>query len=572
MKKRMRLLSVLLCVAMVAGLSACGSKKEDKGEAKNDGKIKLTFSTSVYVEEPHQKAIDALLEAYNKKNPDVEIEILGAGYDGYWDNITTEILANNESDMIQVYPENISTYHAIREDGTFIDLSDYMSDELKGKLVGQDMCDVNGETLAISSYAWGTTGIFYRKSMLEDAGVDPESIKTQEDFREACAKFTKDGKYAMGVVSGTHAFTVSEWSRLIARPVSGGLYFPVYPENISTYHAIREDGTFIDLSDYMSDELKGKLVGQDMCDVNGETLAISSYAWGTTGIFYRKSMLEDAGVDPESIKTQEDFREACAKFTKDGKYAMGVVSGTHAFTVSEWSRLIARPVSGGLYFPNGESEPYTADNVNVNAPENVWAAQWWQDFILKDKAAKLVTDKKDSREMFWNGEVPFNMDGPWFVGMSKERDESLMDDIGIIPQFDVTYEGETYKPNPTNYPLVTMISKNCEHPDEAYAFLEWMTTDEAQALIADCGMIPSNTDYSTSDEYIKNHELEYAIVGFMQNNYAELIADPNIAQLGEISQVMLDAAQKMFSEQAADVQTEMDNAQKQIEEVMSRQE
>ncbi|MFR5584367.1 MAG: extracellular solute-binding protein [[Clostridium] scindens] len=269
-----------------------------------------------------------------------------------------------------------------------------------------------------------------------------------------------------------------------------------------------------------------------MCDVNGETLAISSYAWGTTGIFYRKSMLEDAGVDPESIKTQEDFREACAKFTKDGKYAMGVVSGTHAFTVSEWSRLIARPVSGGLYFPNGESEPYTADNVNVNAPENVWAAQWWQDFILKDKAAKLVTDKKDSREMFWNGEVPFNMDGPWFVGMSKERDESLMDDIGIIPQFDVTYEGETYKPNPTNYPLVTMISKNCEHPDEAYAFLEWMTTDEAQALIADCGMIPSNTDYSTSDEYIKNHELEYAIVGFMQNNYAELIADPNIAQLG----------------------------------------
>ena len=176
------------------------------------------------------------------------------------------------------------------------------------------------------------------------------------------------------------------------------------------------------------------------------------------------------------------------------------------------------------------------------------------------------------RDRFWNGEVPFNMDGPWFVGMSKERDESLMDDIGIIPQFDVTYEGETYKPNPTNYPLVTMISKNCEHPDEAYAFLEWMTTDEAQALIADCGMIPSNTDYSTSDEYIKNHELEYAIVGFMQNNYAELIADPNIAQLGEISQVMLDAAQKMFSEQAADVQTEMDNAQKQIEEVMSRQE
>lgn len=445
MKKSKKVLSVMLCGAMVMGLSACGGKSEDTKGEKDGDKIDLTFSTSVYVEEPHQKAIDALLAAYNKKNPNVNIKIMGAGYDGYWDNITTEILGNNESDMIQVYPENISTYEAIRDGGTFVDLSEYMEDGLKEKLVGQDMCEVDGKTLAISSYAWGTTGIYYRKSMLKEAGIDPESIKTQDDFLAACKKFT--------------------------------------------------DG---------------------------------------------------------------------------GKYAMGVVSGTHAFTVSEWSRLIARPVSGGLYFPNGETEPYTSENVNVSNPANVWAAQWWQDFILKDKAAKLVTDKKDSREMFWNSEVPFNMDGPWFVGMTRERDESLLDDVGIIPQFDVVYEGTTYKPNPTNYPLVTMLSKNCKHPKEAYEFLEWMTTDEAQAIIADCGMIPSNMDYSTGDEYIKNHELEYAIVGFMQNNYTDLVADPNIPQLGEISQVMLDACQKMFSEQAADVQTEMDSAQKSIEEVMGR--
>lgn len=444
MKKRNQMIAALVCTAFVAGLtSACGTKPDTTEN--DDDQIKLTFSTSVYVEEPHQKAIDGLIEAYNAKNPNVKIEIFGAGYDGYWDNITTEILANNESDMIQVYPENISTYHAIRPDGTFLDLSEYM-----------------------------------------DTG------------------------------------------------------------------------------------LKEKLVGQEICDVDGETLALSSYAWGTTGIFYRKSMLKEAGIDPESIKTQEDFKKACAKFTANGKYAMGVVSGTHAFTVSEWSRLIARPVSGGLYFPNGETEPFTAENVNVNAPENVWAAKWWQEFILTDKAGKLVTDKKDSREMFWNSEVPFNMDGPWFVGMSRERDEALLDDIGIIPQFDIDYEGTLYKPNPTNYPLVTMISKNCKHPKEAYDFLEWMTSDEAQAIIADCGMIPSNMDYSTSDEYIKNHALEYAIVNFMQNNYTNLVADPNIAQLGEISQIMLDAGQKMFSEQKADVQTEMDRAQKAIEEVMSR--
>lgn len=446
MKKRNRILSMLLCTAMIAGLTACGGgggNSEDAGEGGSDGdKIKLTFSTSVYVEEPHQKAIDNLLAAYNEKNPDVEIEVLGAGYDGYWDNITNEIVSGTASDMIQVYPENISTYHALKEDGTFVNLDDYMSDELKGKLTGQDMCVVDGETLAISSYAWGTTGIFYRKSMLEDKQIDPESIKTLEDFREACLKFTEDGGYATAAVSGTHAFTISEWSRLLARPVSGGLYF--------------------------TDDAAG---------------------------------------------------------------------------------------------------PYDAEHVNVNSDANVWAAQWWQDFILKDKAATLVTDKSDTREMFWNGEIPFCMDGPWFVGMTSE---DVLEDVGIIAQPDIEYNGETYKPNPTNYPLVTMINKDCEHPDEAYAFLEWMTSDEAQAIIADCGMIPSNTDYSTSEEYIANHELEYAIVDFMQNNYTELVADPNIPELGEISQIMLDAGQKMFSDQAADVKTEMDDAQKKIEEVMGR--
>ena len=278
-------------------------------------------------------------------------------------------------------------------------------------------------------------------------------------------------------------------------------------------------------------------------------------------------MLEDKKIDPASIKTLDDFREASLKFTEDGGYATAAVSGTHAFTISEWSRLIARPVSGGLYFTDDAAGPYDAEHVNVNNEGNVWAAQWWQDYILKDKAATLVTDKSETREMFWNGQIPFCMDGPWFVGMTSE---DVLEDVGIIAQPDIVYNGETYKPNPTNYPLVTMINKDCEHPDEAYAFLEWMTSDEAQAIIADCGMIPSNTDYSTSEEYIANHELEYAIVDFMQNNYVELVADPNIPELGEISQIMLDAGQKMFSEQAADVQTEMDNAQKKIEEVMGR--
>ena len=46
MKKRNRILSVLLCAAMVAGLAGCGSKNDSEESGEKDGKIKLTFSTS----------------------------------------------------------------------------------------------------------------------------------------------------------------------------------------------------------------------------------------------------------------------------------------------------------------------------------------------------------------------------------------------------------------------------------------------------------------------------------------------------------------------------------------------
>ena len=234
MKKLKNVFLIMLSLMLIFTMTACGNKSKSTDTSKKgsdstgsnateassekdtsseasatDEKITLSFSTSVYVEEPHQKAIDGLITAYNKKNPNVTIEIYGAGYDGYWDNITTEILANNESDMIQVYPENISTYHAIRPEGTFLDLTSYIQGTgLEDKLVGQEFCTVDDQILAISNYAWGTTGIFYRKSLLKEADLDPESIKTQEDFRNACQKFAGQGKYAMGVVSGTHAFTI----------------------------------------------------------------------------------------------------------------------------------------------------------------------------------------------------------------------------------------------------------------------------------------------------------------------------------------------------------------------------
>lgn len=444
MKKRIFLVVVLVVLTSVSLLFAAGSK--EAASAKKET-ITLTFSTSVYVEEPHRVAIDKLLDAYEASHPNVKIQIFGAGWADYWNNLTTEVLAGNEADIIQVYPENIASYNSLRSDGVCTDLTSLM----------------------------------------------------------------------------------------------------------------KRDGITTDM-----------LSGQEYCEFDGENLALSNYAWGTTGLFYNKSMLADAGIDPASIKTQEDFLDVSRKFVKQGKYAMGIVVGTHSFVVGEWARLLGRVVSNGLYFKDGEKGPFTADRVNINDPSNVWAAKWWQDYLLKEKAGKPGPDKKDSRELFWNGNVPFNMDGPWFIGMTRERDAAFMDNMGLIPQFDVVYKGKTYKPNPTNYPIVSMLSKNCKHPEEAWDFMKWMTSDEAQKIIAQCGMIPSSKSYSSSEEYKNAYPLAQLFPLFAKENYTTLISDPSIPQHGEIQQVMIDATQAMFSSRGADVQTTMNDAQKKIEAIMKK--
>lgn len=452
-----KILALMLALVMVVALAACsggdssstpaasGSSSEPAASGGDGDTVKLTFTTSLYVEEPHQVAIDKLVEAYKEVAPNVEIEIYGAGFADYWDALTSEIMANNEADIMQMYPWQIATYNALRPEGVFAPLD----------------ADIAGK------------------------GYD-----------EA-------------------------------------------------------------------------LVGQDACVVDGETLALSSYAYGTSGIFYRKSMLEEADVNPDDIKTWDDFVEASRKLTHDDQYAMGILTSSHSFVVSEWNRQLARIVSDGLYFPDGESGPYEADRINVNSPANVWAAEQWQNYLVTEELGKGAPDKKDSREYFWNGICAFNHDGPWFIGMTEQSKPELMDDIGLMPIPAVEYEGTTYKPNPTSYAMVAGISQNCENYEEALAFLEWMASEDAAEYIQDCGMIPSNKAFSSSEAYTSTHELAGVFNSFLDNEYTTLVADPAIPQLGELEKVMIDATQAMFAA-GEDCQTVLDQAAEDCKAIMER--
>ena len=92
--------------------------------------------------------------------------------------------------------------------------------------------------------------------------------------------------------------------------------------NYATYAALRpgETGAFVNLDDYIAGTtLEDDLVDQDSLTYNGHYIGLSNYAWGIRAIYYRKSMFQEAGIDPASIKTTDDFLDAARKLTKKAK-------------------------------------------------------------------------------------------------------------------------------------------------------------------------------------------------------------------------------------------------------------
>ena len=163
-----------------------------------------------------------------------------------------------------------------------------------------------------------------------------------------------------------------------------------------------------------------------------------------------------------------------------------------------------------------------------------------------------------------------SMDGSWFVGMTQEQDKSLLNDIGVFPSPAVLYEGKEYKANPTMYAVTSLISKKCTHPEEAWNFLTWMTSDEAQKIIEASGMVPSNRDYIKSSDYQSRNPISYQIYEIGENVYAKnLLADPAIPQQGELQQIMIDAVQEVFAA-GKDPQIVFDDAAAQMKSVMER--
>lgn len=213
MKSRRTLLAACMLITSML-LAACGS-----GGSGDSGPVTLKFQ-SLSDQPAAIAATKKIVQDWNKAHPDVQVEIVPAGWDGVYDKLITQFNGGSAPDIIHYEAAGIVPFAV---DGYLADLSPYMSDEKRADIPKGilDSVTVDGKVIAypteLQSYV-----VFANKTMLEKAGVKIPTGPTMswDQLRQIAKATTGGGKYGLGwgLSSPTAAFVA-------LAPGFGGEYF-----------------------------------------------------------------------------------------------------------------------------------------------------------------------------------------------------------------------------------------------------------------------------------------------------------------------------------------------------------
>lgn len=195
-------------------LAACGSDG-----AADDGPVTLKFQA--LSDQPAAiAATESIVADWNTEHPDVQVEIVPAGWDGVYDKLITQFAGGAAPDIIHYEAASIVSF---ARDGYLADLTDLMSAERRADIPEGVLGSVTVDDQVIAyptelqSYV-----VFANRALLSDAGVEIPAgdTMTWDQLREI-AKATTDGDvYGLGwgLSSPTAAF-------MSLAPGFGGTYF-----------------------------------------------------------------------------------------------------------------------------------------------------------------------------------------------------------------------------------------------------------------------------------------------------------------------------------------------------------
>ncbi|GAA5038794.1 multiple sugar transport system substrate-binding protein [Thermocatellispora tengchongensis] len=193
-------------------------------------------------------------------------------------------------------------------------------------------------------------------------------------------------------------------------------------------------------------------------ELDGKTYGIPIGA-NTLALYYNKKILDDAGVDPGSIKDWASLNEALKKVKAAGKKpitfaAIGTEEGSFQFLPWFWGA--------------------GAQLTRLDSPQAVEALELWHSWVKDGIAPNSVISNSQNTtwEEFLTGEFAFAENGTWQINSAEKAGFPT----GIVQ---IPAKGGGVAPTPTGGEFITVpVQKDTQRYNTTKKILECMTTPE----------------------------------------------------------------------------------------------
>ena len=233
MRPLSRALVAFAATAIVAGActGATSSPSASTGDASPSGSapsasspaepVTLTYFTFSAVPD-HLADLDAIVQAFEQKNPNISIEVQTAAYADYFTKLQTQVASGSAPDTFELNYENSVSY---ANSGALLDLSplaaaDASFDPAVYYPKAYEVFQADGVQFGVPAH-FSDVLLFYNKDLFDAAGVAyPDASWTWEDERAAAEKLTDK---ATGVWGDFQPIQFFEFYKVLAQ--NGGSFF-----------------------------------------------------------------------------------------------------------------------------------------------------------------------------------------------------------------------------------------------------------------------------------------------------------------------------------------------------------
>ena len=277
-------------------------------------------------------------------------------------------------------------------------------------------------------------------------------------------------------VNYTSGLSGAEYTaKLLTSAASNTLPDVMFMQSID-YRTFASKGIIMDVTD----KFDGEFPLEDFIDSSRQIMDIDGKVYGVSSctvqpiIYYNKDLFDEANVeypssDPENCWTVDEFRETAKKLTHDDIY------GCYGMELDGmWPALTN--ANDGHYFNDDYTEP------NFNTPENKEVFETIKAIRVEDgsspDASTLDNVGMTAVQMLETGKIAMLCDGSWAL---QEISASGMN-VGMapLPSFkNATSSGQAH---------LHCISSQTKHPEEAWEFVKFLSSEEYQGSLIKSGL------------------------------------------------------------------------------------